>query len=146
MWLLDANMPLQLVALLATLGVEADSAVTRDWDRLSNGALLEAALQANFTTLLTRDRLFGESAAGALSKYPDFSIVGIALPQARASQYLAAFRSAWEAEAITPVPGQMITCPERYRTIGAGHSSVHILTQYTRNGHFAAYHTRNLFR
>jgi hypothetical protein len=35
MWLLDANMPLQLVALLATLGVNADSAITRGWNRLS---------------------------------------------------------------------------------------------------------------
>lgn len=35
MWLLDANMLVQLVALLATLGVDADSAVTRGWNRLS---------------------------------------------------------------------------------------------------------------
>jgi hypothetical protein len=51
---LRANMPLQLVALLATLDVDADSAVTRGWDRLSNGALLEAAVQANFSAILTR--------------------------------------------------------------------------------------------
>jgi hypothetical protein len=29
MWLLDANMPVQLVALLKELGIEADSAVAR---------------------------------------------------------------------------------------------------------------------
>ncbi len=61
MWLLDANMPLQLVALLATLGINADSAITRGWNRLSNGTLRETAVQANFSALLTRDKLFGEA-------------------------------------------------------------------------------------
>jgi len=39
MWLLDANMPVQLVALLSELGIEADSAVARGWNTLSNGSL-----------------------------------------------------------------------------------------------------------
>jgi hypothetical protein len=46
MWLLDANMPLQLVALLRDLGIEADSAVARGWNKLSNGLLVEAAVDA----------------------------------------------------------------------------------------------------
>ena len=108
MWLLDANMPLQLIALLATLGIDVDSAVARGWNRLSNGALLETAVQANFSTLLTRDKLFGESAAGALNKYPEFCIVRVMLAQARARQYLTAFRSARAKTPITPVPGQII--------------------------------------
>ncbi len=54
MWLLDANMPLQLVALLRDLGIEADSAVARGWNTLSNGRLVEAAVHANFAALLTR--------------------------------------------------------------------------------------------
>jgi hypothetical protein len=62
MWLLDANMPVQLVALLKELGIEADSAVGRGWNALGNGSLVRAAVQASFTALLTRDRLFGESA------------------------------------------------------------------------------------
>ena len=33
MWLLDANMPVQLVALLQELGIEADTAVARGWKR-----------------------------------------------------------------------------------------------------------------
>ncbi len=35
MWLLDANMPVQLVAMLRELGVEAESAVNRGWNTLS---------------------------------------------------------------------------------------------------------------
>ena len=47
MWLLDAIMPVQLVALLEKLGIEADSAVPRGWNTLSNGSLVRAALAGN---------------------------------------------------------------------------------------------------
>lgn len=94
MWLLDAIMPVQLVALLGELGIEADSAVARGWNALSNGALVSAAVAAKFTALLTRDRLFGESAAQVLKVHHDFGIVRVTLPQLRASQFLAAFRAA----------------------------------------------------
>jgi hypothetical protein len=111
MWLLDANMPVQLVALLEELGIEADSAVARGWNALSNGALVSAAVAAKFTALLTRDRLFGESAAQALKVRPEFGIVRVTLPQLRASQFLAAFRAAWQTSRIIPVPGRMIDWP-----------------------------------
>jgi hypothetical protein len=61
MWLLDANMPVQLVALLQDLAIEADTAAGRGWNMLSNGSLVSAAAQAKFTVLLTRARLFGEA-------------------------------------------------------------------------------------
>lgn len=48
MWPLDAIMPVQLVALLGELGIEADSAVARGWNALTNGALVSAAV-AKFT-------------------------------------------------------------------------------------------------
>jgi hypothetical protein len=95
MWLLDANMPLQLVALLRELGIEADTAVARGWNTLSNGSLVRAAVEAKFITLLTRDRLFGKSAAQALKVHSEFCVVRVTLPQLRASQFLAAFRVAW---------------------------------------------------
>ncbi len=95
MWLLDANMPLPLVALLGELGVKADSAVSRGWNTLSNGALVKADAEADFAALLTRDRLFRESAARALKVHNEFCIVRITLPQLRASHFLAAFRAEW---------------------------------------------------
>jgi len=70
MWLLDANMLVQLVALLGELGIAADSAVARGWSTLSNGSLVSAAVEAKFTALLTRNRLFGESAGQALKVHP----------------------------------------------------------------------------
>jgi predicted nuclease of predicted toxin-antitoxin system len=111
MWLLDANMPVQLVALLKELGIEADSAVARGWNALSNGRLVSAAAQAKFTVLLTRDRLFGESAAGALKTNSEFCIVRVTLRQLRAAAFLLAFRAAWREARIIPAPGRMIDWP-----------------------------------
>ena len=111
MWLLDANMPLQLVTLLRDLGIEADSAVARGWSTLSNGRLVEAAVQANFAALLTRDRTFEMSARSVLKQYPEFCVVCVILAQTRASQFLSAFLSAWQREAIKPVPGLTIDWP-----------------------------------
>jgi len=111
MWLLDANMPVQLVALLGELGIEADSAVARGWNALSNGALVSAAVATEFTALLTRDRLFSESAAQALKVHPEFGIVRITLPQLRPNPFLAAFRAAWQTARIIPAPGQMVEWP-----------------------------------
>jgi predicted nuclease of predicted toxin-antitoxin system len=111
MWLLDANMPVQLVALLKELGIESDSAVARGWSALSNGSLVKAAAEPEFTILLTRDRLFGESAAQALKAHHEFAIVQVTLPQLRASQFLAAFRGAWRTARIIPAPGRIIEWP-----------------------------------
>jgi hypothetical protein len=111
MWLLDTHMPVQLVALFGELGIEADSAIARGWNALSNGGLVRAAAAEKFTALLTRDRLFGESAALALKAHPKFGIGRITLPQLRANQFLAAFRAAWHHTRIVPAPGQMIEWP-----------------------------------
>jgi hypothetical protein len=111
MWLLDANLPVQLVALLGELGIEADSAVARGWNTLSNGSLVSAAVEAKFSALLTRDRLFGQSAAQVLKVHGEFGIVRVTLPQLRASQFLAAFRAAWQTARIIPAPGRMIEWP-----------------------------------
>jgi predicted nuclease of predicted toxin-antitoxin system len=111
MWLLDANMPVQLVALLKDLAIEADTAAGRGWNTLSNGSLVMAAAQAKFTALLTRDRLFGETAAAVLRTYPDFCVVRVTLPQLRAAAFMQAFRAAWQQSPITLVPGRMIEWP-----------------------------------
>jgi predicted nuclease of predicted toxin-antitoxin system len=111
MWLLDANMPVQLVALLRELGIEAESAVDRGWNTLSNGSLVNAATQANFTVLLTRDRLFGQSAASVLRARSEFCVVRVTLPQLRAPQFLQAFGAAWERARIIAAPVQMIEWP-----------------------------------
>lgn len=111
MWLLDANMPVQLVALLKELAIEADTAVARGWNTLANGALVRAAANAGFTVLLTRDRLLGEAAAAAPRAHPDFCIVTVRLPQLRAVAFLQAFPAAWNKDRITPASGRLIEWP-----------------------------------
>ncbi|HVA81604.1 MAG TPA: DUF5615 family PIN-like protein [Candidatus Binataceae bacterium] len=111
MWLLDANMPIRLVALLAELGVESDSAKARGWNTLSNGILVDAAVREGFSVLLTRDRLFAQSAARALTNHREFSIVRVMLPQLRLAGFLKAFQAAWATAPIIPASGQMIDWP-----------------------------------
>jgi predicted nuclease of predicted toxin-antitoxin system len=105
MWLLDANLPIQLVPLLAELGVSADSAVARGWNTLSNGKLVSTASDAKFTVLLTRDRFFAETGTAALKAHPDFCVVQIMLLQLRAREFLSAFNDAWQAAPMIPSAG-----------------------------------------
>jgi len=113
MWLLDANMPLQLVDFLKSLGIETDSAIARGWNRLSNGALVGVAAETGFSALLTRDRLFGESASRALKAHAKFCVILIALPQLRAADFLDAFKAAWDKQPIVPVRGHFLEWPRR---------------------------------
>jgi len=107
MWLLDVNMPRQLNGLLGEFGISAETANNRGWGTLVNGELIEAAAAAGFDCLLTRDRLFGESAGKSLKRYSSFSIVIVTLPQVRAPQFLASFREEWIKAPISPAPGQV---------------------------------------
>ena len=65
MWLLDANMDVHLTSVLTGLGISCETAGSRGWKTLSNGDLVKAAMDAGFGCMLTRDRLFGESASAA---------------------------------------------------------------------------------
>jgi uncharacterized protein DUF5615 len=111
MWLLDVNMPNPLTAFLGELGIQAATATDRGWGTLTNGRLVEAAVREGFVCLLTRDRLFGDSAAQALHKFPQFAVVLIGLPQLKAPQFLQSFQTAWESSPIKPVSGKMIHWP-----------------------------------
>jgi hypothetical protein len=65
MWLLDANMDVHLASVLEELGIICETAAHRRWKALSNGQLVAAAVASGFDCLLTRDRLFGDSASRA---------------------------------------------------------------------------------
>jgi predicted nuclease of predicted toxin-antitoxin system len=110
-WLLDANIPTQLVLTLKDLGVEAASAASRGWKQLTNGNLVEAANNAGFSTILTRDRRFQQSASGTLKRFSAMALVVVVLPQAPARDFLRVFESSWAAKPIRPMAGQVITWP-----------------------------------
>jgi hypothetical protein len=111
MWLLDVNMPKQVRRFLAEFGVVAHAADDLGWGGLTNGALVEAASQAGFRVILTRDRLFSESAARALRRFPELCVVLVRIPQVRASEFLSQFRDAWDQSPIRPVAGNFLHWP-----------------------------------
>jgi hypothetical protein len=104
-------MPRRLTDLLGSYGIQAQTAEERGWSGLTNGALVEAAVQAEFTCVLTRDRLFSESAAKALRRFSQFCAILITLPQLRGPQFLDAFHRAWEREPIRLRPGELRRWP-----------------------------------
>ncbi len=81
MWLLDANLDIHLADLLRSLQTDCDTAESRGWKALRNGELVAAAVNAGFSTLVTRDRLFADSAARAWRLFPDLCVVIVTLPQ-----------------------------------------------------------------
>ena len=111
MWLLDANMDVHLIPLLAELGVPSESAIHRGWRDLVNGELVAAAVATGFDCLLTQDRRFVESASAALRANPMLAVVVVALPQRPWRQYLEEFRVAWETAPIRPIAGETLTWP-----------------------------------
>jgi predicted nuclease of predicted toxin-antitoxin system len=113
MWLLDANMDVHLAETLKRLGLECDTAANRGWKALSNGDLVATAAAAGFTCLLTRDQLFGESAARALKSFPEFAVVVVDLPQQRWEFYQRRFAATWQSGPIDPIPGSLIHWPPR---------------------------------
>jgi hypothetical protein len=105
------NMPKQARTLLGEFGIIAHAADDRGWGGLTNGALVEAANQAGFRVVLTRDRLFSGSAARALRRFPEFCVVLVTIPQLRGPEFLNQFRDAWSRDPIHPVAGQLLHWP-----------------------------------
>src|SRR5579862_9326103 len=111
MWLLDANVDVHLVPVLRGFGISCDTAGNRGWKALSNGQLVTAAVSAGFVCLLTRDQLFGQSAARALNSFPQFAIVVVGIPQQPWPQYRDRFVAAWAQRAIEPLAGKLTHWP-----------------------------------
>ena len=111
MWLLDANMDIHLTAVLSDLGIPSETASQRGWKALSNGQLVAVAKANGVLCLLTRDRLFAESASRALKSHSDFAVVLVTLPQRRWSEYGKQFIDAWAASPIEPEPGRCTEWP-----------------------------------
>jgi hypothetical protein len=107
-WLLDVNVPVDLVTTLGGYGIDADNAAARGWKELTNGRLLEAAANAGFTVIVTRDRRFGQATAKSLKQTPTIALVVVTLRQARIREFLLEFEAAWLNQPISPVAGRVI--------------------------------------
>jgi predicted nuclease of predicted toxin-antitoxin system len=112
MWLLDVNLPNGLRRVLEKLGQASETTAFRGWRDLGNGVLADAAYNAGFRAILTRDRLFGESAGRALQSHPDLAVVILKIAQSREAAYLVEFEKQWATRPIHPVPGQVTEWPE----------------------------------
>jgi hypothetical protein len=110
-WLLDVNVPTQLVLTLKGFGVEATTAASLGWKQLTNGHLVEAAGNVGFSAILTRDKRFRQSASETLMRFPAMALVVLVLPQAPAFDFLRDFENSWAAKPIEPMAGQVITWP-----------------------------------
>ncbi|MCB0411457.1 MAG: DUF5615 family PIN-like protein [Bdellovibrionales bacterium] len=113
MWLLDHNLPIQLLDCLQNLNIQCDSTVNRGWQELSNGKLVSKAVEAGFTCILTKDKLFSQSASNALSNYPEMAIVLIKLAQCRGFQYIQNFQDEWKSTPIVPQRGKSTEWPTK---------------------------------
>lgn len=111
MWLLDHNLPRQLIPVFQTLGIQVETTISRGWEKLSNGELVQSAATARFDCILTRDAAFGHSAEKALKRFPHVCVVLITLPQQRGGAYARAFQEAWARKLIVPVAGKLIRWP-----------------------------------
>ncbi len=69
------------------------------------------AAVAGVICILTKDQDFSESAAKALKKFPNISVILITLPQQRGSAYARAFQEAWSKKPVFPLPGKLIRWP-----------------------------------
>jgi len=78
---------------------------------LSNGDLVKVAVDAGFRCMLTRDRLFGESASRALKSFPEFAVVVLNIAQRRWPEYRDQFVARWTERPIEPVAGRLIHWP-----------------------------------
>lgn len=111
MWLLDKNVPIQLSDALSERGIQAVTAEAKGWGALTNGDLIAAAVTAGISCILTRDRLFAQSASKALKGHTAPAVVILVLPQLRAQAFLDAFSRAWSEQEIDPRPGEAIYWP-----------------------------------
>lgn len=105
------NVPAKVGAFLSRRGIVCARTDRQGWTHLKNSELVEAAVQQGFQCLLTRDKMFGESATRSLKGHTGFAVVLLSLRQAREPEYLAEFEKQSDKSVIQPIPGKMIIWP-----------------------------------
>lgn len=111
-WLLDANVTQVLQEFLSERGISSVTAQDQGWAELTNGNLVQAAVDGGFRVILTRDKLFKESASRTLRRHPDVCIVLLKLPQAKAPELRRLLEAMWVSTPIVPVSGELVLWPK----------------------------------
>ena len=107
MWLLDVNVPANIVTFLSGRGIASACTDRQGWTHLKNSELVEAAVQQLFTD--SGQVVWGIS--GPLVETPSSVCRRAPVSPAKALEYLAAFEKHWEKNPIEPDPGKMIVWP-----------------------------------
>lgn len=113
MWLLDVNVPVQIMRVLEASGIEVNRSDRLGWTTKTNGELVSLAAKNGFDCLVTRDRLFNKSAAKNLKENPDFCIVLLTISQAKADEYVKTFEHEWKRSPIKIKPGSVVLWPHK---------------------------------
>ena len=113
MWLLDHNVPRQLLNVLQSVSIPCDTTYNRGWNRLENGELVKRAAASGFSCILTRDKLFSQAARKVLKSNLNLAIVLLSIPQSTSKQYVTTFLKEWEKQSINPIPGQVVIWPSQ---------------------------------
>ena len=111
MWLLDKNVPIQMVAFLRDRNIEAKHAGDLEWGALRNGVLTKTAYEAGYRVLVTHDLDFDRDAAKELAIRSDFAVVKILLDTPGKSAYVALLGKYWPREPMIPTFGSSVAWP-----------------------------------
>ncbi len=111
MWLLDKNVPRQVMAFLRSVGIDSKHAGDIGWGALRNGVLTKTAYEAGYRVLVTHDLDFDRDAAKELAGRKDFAVVKILLDTPGKHAYLALLDKYWLLEQIVPKFGGSIEWP-----------------------------------
>ena len=113
MWLLDVNIDLGVKEFLITQGISCRTSQEQGWQKLTNGELVRNAFEAQFRVLVTRDKLFNESATTTLRRFSEFAVVLFTMRQQRQSEYMRVFAEQWSQNPIQPVTGKLVIWPPK---------------------------------
>jgi predicted nuclease of predicted toxin-antitoxin system len=110
-WILDTNVPFLLREFLISKGIPCATAQEHGWGELKNGELVRATFDSNFRVIVTRDKLFRESANRTLKHLPEVSIVLLSLPQLKENELRQLLDATWQTQNIIPIAGKLIIWP-----------------------------------
>ncbi len=111
MWLLDHTLPHSIFRELSALGVACETAAHAGVDRLTNGALTQAAVDRGFTAIITRDKDFPLDAKKASERNPGLAVVVLLYDQSPPATLRTRFRAAWDKHGRIPTPSGVSTWP-----------------------------------
>ena len=109
--LVDHNLPPAVAKILVKHGFDCSTAAAKGWSALTNGELIQVAVDGGFEGIIAKDIRFHLDGQVVLKKHPKFAIVIVALPQAKKGIYLSAMEERLHTTKLIPVLGKVLVWP-----------------------------------